>query len=68
MNAHREGRDPVREARTVLDDERGVTVEYVAVADFDGPTLVAAIRVGSTRLIDNVALEASERSSSSAGA
>lgn len=68
VNAHRQGRDPVREARTVLDEERGVTVEYVAVADFDGPTLVAAIRVGSTRLIDNVALEASERSSSSAGA
>ena len=68
VNAHREGRDPVREARTLLDEERGVTVEYVAVADFDGPTLVAAIRVGSTRLIDNVALEASERSSSSAGA
>lgn len=59
LAAHREGRDPVRAARAILDEERGLTVEYVAVADFDGPTLAAAVRVGSTRLIDNVALKPS---------
>jgi pantothenate synthetase len=32
-------------------------VDYVTVADLDGPTLAAAVRLGSTRLIDNVALE-----------
>jgi pantothenate synthetase len=26
------------------------------VADFDGPTLAAAVRIGATRLIDNVLL------------
>lgn len=31
-------------------------VEYVEIADLDGPTLVAAVRIGSGRLIDNVAL------------
>jgi pantoate--beta-alanine ligase len=45
--------DPVAAARAILDAEPGLTVEYVAVADFDVPTLVAAVRVGSTRLIDN---------------
>jgi pantoate--beta-alanine ligase len=56
LAAHREGRDAVDAARAVLDAERGLTVEYVAAADLDGPTLAAAVRVGSTRLIDNVAL------------
>lgn len=32
-------------------------VDYVVVADFDPPVLVGAVRVGSTRLIDNVILE-----------
>jgi pantoate--beta-alanine ligase len=50
------GGDPVAAARSLLDAERGLTVDYVAVADFDVPTLVAAVRVGSTRLIDNVRL------------
>jgi pantoate--beta-alanine ligase len=54
--AHRSGADPVTAARTVLDDERGLSVDYVAVADFDVPTLVAAVRVGGTRLIDNLRL------------
>jgi pantoate--beta-alanine ligase len=51
------GDDAVAAARAVLDAEPGLTVDYVAVADFDGPTLVAAIRVGDTRLIDNAPLE-----------
>jgi pantoate--beta-alanine ligase len=35
----------------------GLVVDYVEVADFDPPVLAAAVRVGSTRLIDNVVLE-----------
>ena len=35
----------------------GVEVDYVEVADFDPPVLAGAVRVGSTRLIDNVVLE-----------
>jgi pantoate--beta-alanine ligase len=56
--AHRSGGDPVSEARAVLAGAPGLTVDYVAVADFDGPTLAAAVRIGSTRLIDNVPLDA----------
>ena len=52
------GGDPVARARAVLDAERRLTVDYVAVADFDVPTLVAAVRIGSTRLIDNARLPA----------
>jgi pantoate--beta-alanine ligase len=54
--AHANGGDPVAAAHAILQSERGVTVDYVAVADFDVPTLVAAVRVGGTRLIDNVPL------------
>ena len=36
---------------------RDLDVDYVEVADFDPPVLAAAVRVGSTRLIDNVILE-----------
>jgi pantoate--beta-alanine ligase len=46
-------RDPER-ARDLL---RDLDVEYVEVADFDPKVLAAAVRVGSTRLIDNVVLE-----------
>jgi pantoate--beta-alanine ligase len=46
-------RDPAA-ARAELD---GLEVDYVEVADFDPPVLAAAVRVGSTRLIDNVILE-----------
>jgi pantoate--beta-alanine ligase len=46
-------RDP-EAARTLLD---GLEVDYVEVAPFDPPVLAAAVRVGSTRLIDNVPLE-----------
>jgi len=56
--AHRSGGDPVAAARSVLVAERGLTVDYVAVVELDGPSLCAAIRVGGTRLIDNVRLEA----------
>lgn len=35
----------------------GLDVDYVEIADFDPPVLAAAVRVGSTRLIDNVILE-----------
>jgi len=43
-------------ARAIL-EAAGLHVEYVEVAPFDPPTLAAAVRVGSTRLIDNVPLE-----------
>ena len=36
--------------------EQGLDVDYVEVAPFDPPVLAAAVRVGSTRLIDNVPL------------
>jgi pantoate--beta-alanine ligase len=44
-------------ARALLADSNGLDVDYVAVADFDPPVLAGAVRVGSTRLIDNVVLE-----------
>jgi pantoate--beta-alanine ligase len=46
-------RDPVR-ARELL---RDLEVDYVAIADFEPKVLAAAVRVGKTRLIDNVVLE-----------
>ncbi len=46
-------RDPAR-ARELLD---GVEVDYVEVAELEPKVLAAAVRVGSTRLIDNVLLE-----------
>ncbi len=42
-------------ARAVL-AAAGIEPDYVAVADLDGPTLAIAVRIGSTRLIDNVPL------------
>jgi pantoate--beta-alanine ligase len=57
LEAHRSGADPVTAARSILDAERRLTVDYVAVAEFDEPTLVAAVQVGATRLIDNVRLD-----------
>ncbi len=35
----------------------GLEVDYIAVAPFDPPVLAAAVRVGGTRLIDNVPLQ-----------
>ena len=58
LAAHRSGDDAVRAAREVLDAEPGLSVDYVAEADLDGPTLAAAVVVGSTRLVDNVLLDA----------
>ena len=49
-------RDP-RAAREALAESNGVEVDYVERADFDPPVLAGAIRVGPTRLIDNVPLE-----------
>jgi pantoate--beta-alanine ligase len=45
-------RDPAQ-ARARLN---GLEVDYVEIADFDPPVLAAAVRVGKTRLIDNVIL------------
>ena len=52
-------RDAAR-ARELLAED-GLVVDYVEVADFDPPVLAGAVRVGSTRLIDNVPLEGDER-------
>jgi pantoate--beta-alanine ligase len=49
-------RDP-EAARAALD---GLHVDYVEVADFEPRVLAAAVRVGGTRLIDNVVLEEGE--------
>jgi pantoate--beta-alanine ligase len=51
----------VAAARAVL-AAAGVETDYVEVADFDGPALLVAARVGSTRLIDNVPLPKGARS------
>ncbi len=49
--------DPA-EARAQLN---GLAVDYLEVAPFDPPVLAGAVRVGSTRLIDNVPLEGAKR-------
>jgi len=54
--AHRSGGDAVQAARAVLADSPELSVDYVEVADFDGPVLLAAVRIGSVRLIDNLSL------------
>lgn len=46
-------RDPAR-AIELLD---GLEVDYLEIADFEPKVFAAAVRVGSTRLIDNVVLE-----------
>jgi pantoate--beta-alanine ligase len=46
-------RDP-EAARQILN---GFEVDYVEIAQFDPPVLAAAVRIGDTRLIDNVPLE-----------
>jgi pantoate--beta-alanine ligase len=49
-------RDPVQ-ARAQLN---GLDVDYVEIADFAPRVLAAAVRVGNTRLIDNVVLDEKE--------
>ncbi|HLF68679.1 MAG TPA: pantoate--beta-alanine ligase [Gaiellaceae bacterium] len=44
-------------ARALLAESNGLVVDYVEVADFEPRVLAGAIRVGKTRLIDNVTLE-----------
>jgi pantoate--beta-alanine ligase len=46
-------RDPAQ-ARALLD---GLELDYLEVADFEPRVLAAAVRIGKTRLIDNVVLE-----------
>jgi pantoate--beta-alanine ligase len=43
-------------ARAALAASNGLAIDYVEVAHFDPPVLAGAVRVGSTRLIDNVPL------------
>jgi pantoate--beta-alanine ligase len=43
-------------ARRMLEDA-GLELDYVCVTPFDPPALAGAVRIGSTRLIDNVPLE-----------
>ena len=50
-------RDPAR-ARAMLS---GLDVDYVEVAEFEPRVLAAAVRVGKTRLIDNVVLEGAQQ-------
>ncbi len=47
-------------ALELLASSNGLVVDYVETADFDPPVLAGAVRVGSTRLIDNVPLEGEE--------
>ena len=46
-----------KDARRALELLRDLDVDYVEVADFEPRVLAAAVRVGDTRLIDNVILE-----------
>jgi pantoate--beta-alanine ligase len=49
-------------ALELLARSNGLDVDYVEVADFDPPVLAGAVRVGRTRLIDNVVLEEGDSS------
>jgi pantoate--beta-alanine ligase len=46
-----------KDAERARDLLRGLDVDYVEIADFEPRVLAAAVRVGKTRLIDNVILE-----------
>jgi pantoate--beta-alanine ligase len=47
-------------ARALLAASNGLEIDYIERADFDPPVLAGAVRIGSTRLIDNVVLEGDE--------
>jgi pantoate--beta-alanine ligase len=49
-----------RDRERALSLLNGLDVDYVEVADFDPPVLAAAVRIGRTRLIDNVVLDRKE--------
>ena len=49
--------DPHAARALLAESNGGLEVDYVEVADFDPPVLAGAVRVGGTRLIDNVPLE-----------
>ena len=57
---HKSDAPSIDPARRLLVAQPGFVVDYVALADFDVPTLVGAIRVGATRLIDNVRLDGAD--------
>jgi pantoate--beta-alanine ligase len=58
--AYSSGDDPIAAARAVLAAEPSLDVDYVETARFNGRFhLLAAVRAGRTRLIDNVLLEGS---------
>ena len=58
VRAHRRRADPVAAARQALG---ALAIDYVDLAPFDPqPTLVLGVRIGSTRLIDNVPLDLPE--------
>jgi pantoate--beta-alanine ligase len=58
VEAHRRGGDAADAARSVLAVERLLEPDYVEVARLNGRTyLLAAVRAGSARLIDNAILE-----------
>ncbi|MEO8289844.1 MAG: pantoate--beta-alanine ligase [Gaiellaceae bacterium] len=57
-DAHLDGKDAVAAGRAVLAGEPLLAPDYLEIARFDGRVhLVAAVRAGRTRLIDNVVLE-----------
>src|SRR5262245_16784224 len=57
LAAHRTGENAVAAARGMLQSP-DIEIEYVAVTNFNGrPTLAIAVRIGRTRLIDNVRLD-----------
>jgi pantoate--beta-alanine ligase len=53
-------KDPTA-ARELLTRSNGLEIDYVEIADFHPRVLAAAVRIGSTRLIDNVPLEGEEK-------
>lgn len=62
LEAHRSGAHADAVARTLLAGQPGLVREYVEVVRLDGRlVLAAAVRVGETRLIDNVVLEGDSR-------